>query len=65
MENKYRNLYVDWWNIRKSTIYTLIALIVAGGVTQSLDTKVEIGDDRGNRTGFIISLRNGNVLRRY
>ncbi len=31
----------------------------------SLETAVEIGDDRGNRTGFIISLRNGNVLRRY
>lgn len=31
----------------------------------SIETAVEIGDDRGNRTGFIISLRNGNVLRRY
>lgn len=31
----------------------------------SVETAVEIGDDRGNRTGFIISLRNGNVLRRY
>lgn len=29
------------------------------------ESAVEIGDDRGNRTGFIISLRNGNVLRRY
>lgn len=31
----------------------------------SLETAVEIGDDRGNRTGFVISLRNGKVLRRY
>lgn len=29
------------------------------------ETNVEIGDDRGNRTGFVISLRNGSVLRRY
>ncbi|MEO7659667.1 MAG: hypothetical protein ABIV48_08630, partial [Pyrinomonadaceae bacterium] len=33
--------------------------------SQSLETAVEISDDRGNRAGFIISLRNGNVLRRY
>lgn len=31
----------------------------------SVETAVEIGDDRGNRTGFVISLRNGAVLRRY
>lgn len=31
----------------------------------SIETAVEIGDDRGNRAGFVISLRNGNVLRRY
>ena len=31
----------------------------------SVETAVEIGDGRGNRTGFIISLRNGNILRRY
>jgi hypothetical protein len=31
----------------------------------SVETAVEIGDDRGNRSGFIISLRNGAVLRRY
>ena len=31
----------------------------------SIEVAVEIGDDRGNRSGFIISLRNGNVLRRY
>jgi hypothetical protein len=31
----------------------------------SIETAVEITDDRGNRSGFIISLRNGNVLRRY
>jgi hypothetical protein len=33
--------------------------------TPSLEVAVEIGDDRGNRTGFIISLRNAAVLRRY
>lgn len=31
----------------------------------SIETAVEISDDRGNRTGFIISLRNASVLRRY
>lgn len=31
----------------------------------SVETAVEIGDGRGNRSGFIISLRNGNLLRRY
>ena len=31
----------------------------------SIETAVEIGDDRGNRTGFILSLRNGSILRRY
>lgn len=31
----------------------------------SVETAVEIGDGRGNRAGFIISLRNGNILRRY
>ncbi|MFN0278263.1 MAG: hypothetical protein ACKVRN_06635 [Pyrinomonadaceae bacterium] len=31
----------------------------------TIETAVEIGDDRGNRTGFVISLRNGKVLRRY
>lgn len=33
--------------------------------SQSIETAVEIGDDRGNRTGFIVSLRNGSILRRY
>jgi hypothetical protein len=27
-ENKFRKFYIDWWNIRKSTIYGLIALVV-------------------------------------
>ncbi len=31
----------------------------------SIETAIEIGDGRGGRTGFILSLRNGNVLRRY
>jgi len=33
--------------------------------SQSVETAVEIGDDRGNRAGFVISLRSGKVLRRY
>lgn len=28
MENKYRKFYVDWWRIRRSTIYRLIAFVV-------------------------------------
>jgi hypothetical protein len=32
MENKYRKFYVDWWNIRKSTIYTLVVLIVVAAM---------------------------------
>jgi hypothetical protein len=28
MESKYRKFYVDWWRIRRSTIYRLIALVV-------------------------------------
>ena len=31
----------------------------------SIETAVEIGDDQGNRSGYIISLKNGTVLRRY
>ena len=31
----------------------------------SIEMAVEIGDDRGNRSGFVISLRTGAVLRRY
>ena len=30
-----------------------------------LETNVDISDGRGNRTGFVLSLKNGNVLRRY
>ena len=30
-DNKYRKFYVDWWNIRRSTIYGLIALVIFGG----------------------------------
>ena len=33
--------------------------------SSSIETAVEIGDDRGNRTGFVLSLRTANVLRRY
>jgi hypothetical protein len=27
-DNKYRKFYVEWWNIRKSTIYGLIAFVI-------------------------------------
>jgi hypothetical protein len=30
-EGKYRKFYVDWWNIRKSTVYGLVAIIVLTG----------------------------------
>ena len=30
-EPKYRKYYLDWWRIRKSTIYTLIAILVIVG----------------------------------
>ena len=33
--------------------------------TPSAETKVEVVDDRGNRAGFVISLRTGNLLGRY
>ncbi len=31
-DNKYHKFYIDWWNIRKSTIYGLIALVVLAAV---------------------------------
>ena len=31
----------------------------------SIEASVDIGDERGNRSGFVLSLRNGQVLRRY
>ncbi|HEX3102559.1 MAG TPA: fibronectin type III domain-containing protein, partial [Pyrinomonadaceae bacterium] len=33
--------------------------------TPSVEAAVEISDDRGSRRGFIVSLRNGSILRRY
>lgn len=30
-DNQYRKFYVDWWNIRKSSVYALIAIIILGG----------------------------------
>lgn len=32
MENKYRKFYVEWWKVRKSTIYGLVAFVVVTGV---------------------------------
>jgi len=29
------------------------------------ETRMEIGDERGNRIGFVISLRDGSIIRRY
>lgn len=28
METKYRRFYIDWWNIRKSTVYAVVATIL-------------------------------------
>jgi hypothetical protein len=33
--------------------------------TPAAEAAFEIGDDRGNRTGFVISMRNGALVRRY
>jgi hypothetical protein len=30
-DNQYKKFYVDWWNIRKSTIYGLVAVVLIGG----------------------------------
>ncbi len=30
-DNKYKKFYFDWWKIRKSTIYLIIAIVVIGG----------------------------------
>ncbi|MFL6467298.1 MAG: FecR domain-containing protein [Pyrinomonadaceae bacterium] len=30
-EQKYRKFYLDWWRIRKSTIYTIVAILLIGG----------------------------------
>ena len=32
MESKYRKFYVEWWNIKRSTIYRLAAIFVFLGV---------------------------------
>src|SRR5438445_994509 len=31
-ENKYRKFYVEWWNIRKSTIYASVAIVLLAAV---------------------------------
>ncbi len=33
--------------------------------TPSTEVRVEIGDDRGNRSGYILSMRSGNLVGRY
>jgi hypothetical protein len=33
--------------------------------TASSVTAIEIGDERGNRSGFVLSLRNGTIARKY
>ena len=33
--------------------------------SQSAETSIEIGDDRGNRAGFVVSLRTGRLMKRY
>lgn len=32
MESKYRKFYVEWWNIKRSTIYKLVAILIFVGV---------------------------------
>ncbi|MEZ5427371.1 MAG: FecR domain-containing protein [Pyrinomonadaceae bacterium] len=32
MESKYRKIYVDWWNIKRSTIYTIIGVILSAAL---------------------------------
>ena len=31
MDNKYQKFYVDWWNVRKRTIYLVVGLLIVGG----------------------------------
>ena len=33
--------------------------------SQLSEAAIELGDDRGNRSGFVLSLKNARVLRRY
>jgi hypothetical protein len=33
--------------------------------TPSAETSIEIGDDRGNRSGFVLSMRTGKVTGRF
>ncbi len=52
-DNKYRKFYVDWWNIRRSTIYLLIALILLGagiiwGVSYASRNNWFVPDQQGN-----------------
>ena len=35
-DHKYKKFYIEWWNIRKSTIYTLVALVVLGAIVTGL-----------------------------
>ena len=30
---KFKRFYVDWWSIRKSTVYVLVAVVVLGGTS--------------------------------
>jgi hypothetical protein len=32
MESKYRKIYIEWWNIKKSTIYKIVAIFVFLGI---------------------------------
>ena len=32
MDNKVPKYYVDWWNIRKTTIYWIVAIVLAAGL---------------------------------
>ena len=53
MESKYRKFYVDWWLIRRSTIYRLIVFVVvlagtAGGVWWAMQSDWFVVNDVSN-----------------
>ena len=35
-DHKYKKFYIEWWNIRKSTIYSIVALLVLGAIVTGL-----------------------------
>ena len=35
-DHKYKKFYIEWWNIRKSTIYMIVALVILGSIVTGL-----------------------------